>query len=67
MLILVKMIKVFLAICPGNKRDRPTLEALILKHVNIGSTIYTDGWRAYMNLGTHGYSWESVNHTGMKV
>ena len=39
--------EMFLVQCPGNKRDRPTLEKLILKHVEKGTKIYTDGWASY--------------------
>ena len=33
--------EIFLAICQGNKRDRPTLEEIIVRHVEIGTTLYT--------------------------
>ena len=35
------------------KRDRPTLEGLILR---LGSTIYTDGWGGYRGPNALGYS-----------
>ena len=28
--------EIFLSVCPKNKRDRPTLEKLILQHVHLG-------------------------------
>ena len=49
--------------CPGNKRDRPTLEKIILDKVHPGTTIYTDGLKAYQDLESHGYKWEFVNHS----
>ena len=53
--------------CPGNKRDRDTLETIILDRVALGSTIYTDGWGAYKNLSTLGYTWDMVNHSGKVI
>ena len=32
------------------KRDRATLEALIIAHVADGSTIFTDGWSSYRKV-----------------
>ena len=40
----------FLEECPGNKRDRITLEALLVKRVRPGTKILTDGWAAYKGL-----------------
>ena len=40
----------FLEECPNNKRDRTTLEALILKRVRLGTKILTDGWAGYKQL-----------------
>ena len=53
----------FLAPCPGNKRDEPTLVALIQQFVLPGTTIITDGWKAYCNLGNYGYVHTDVNHS----
>ena len=47
--------------CPDNKRDRPTLEKITLDNVELGTTIYTDGWKAYANLEAKGYKWDYVN------
>ena len=44
----------FLEICPENKRDRKTLEALIQKRVRVGTKILTDGWAGYKQLGKLG-------------
>ena len=38
--------EMFLVQCPGNKRDKPTLEAIIKANVAAGTKIYTDGWAA---------------------
>ena len=40
----------FLEECPNNKRDRETLETLILKRVRLGTKILTDGWAGYKHL-----------------
>ena len=40
----------FLEECPNNKRDRETLEKLILKRVRLGTKILTDGWAGYKQL-----------------
>ena len=44
-----------LEICPDNKRDRATLEALIEKHVAPGTTIMTDCWKGYNGLSQLGF------------
>ena len=54
---------IFLTLCQGNKRDRPTLEKIIVDNVEKGTTLYTDGWKAYEQLERLGYLWESVNHS----
>ena len=48
--------------CPNNKRDKKTLEQLILDNVAPGTTIYTDGWSSYKGLEKCGY-WDFVNHS----
>ena len=40
----------FMELCKDNKRDRPTLEEIILRRVKPGTHILTDGWAAYTNL-----------------
>ena len=37
----------FLDICPNNKRDRATLEKMIMRRVRRGTTILTDKWGGY--------------------
>ena len=54
---------IFLAQCPNNKRDKATLEKLIQENVEVGTTIFTDGWSAYKGLKYLGYNWDSVNHS----
>ena len=54
-----------LEICPGNKRDSRTLLALIEKHVEPGTTIFTDCWRAYNGLTELGFPHYTVNHTAL--
>ena len=38
---------IFMVKCDNNRRDRETLENIITTHVEVGSTVYTDGWKAY--------------------
>ena len=52
----------FLAVCPDNIRNQPTLLRLIQRYVAPGTTIITDKWKGYINLGNHGYVHEDVNH-----
>ena len=53
----------FVVKCPKNKRDKETLEQLILDNVEIGTKIITDGWAAYKGLSALGYEWDWVNHS----
>ena len=44
-------------------RNRQTLLSIILKHVKPGTTIMTDGWRAYQALDRHkNWKHQIVNH-----
>lgn len=52
-----------LEICPDNKRDQITLLALLEKHVERGTIIYSDMWRGYHNIHLHGYFHRTVNHS----
>ncbi len=47
---------------PANKRDAPTLEALVEKHVALGTTIMTDCWKGYNGLDDVGFEHLTVNH-----
>ena len=51
----------FLVECPGGRRTREVLEKIIVDHVQPGSTIYTDGWSSYRELGDfNGYNVSSL-------
>lgn len=52
-----------LVVCPQNKRDAATLVNIIKDHVEVGSIIHTDEWKAYSGLSNYGYSHHTVNHT----
>jgi IS1 family transposase len=43
-------------------RSAAQLTHLIQQHVELGTTIMTDGWAAYVNLGTMGYFHQVVIH-----
>lgn len=45
------------------KRDKPTLHGIIVKHVEPGSIIHTDCWKAYLGLDKYGYEHHQVNHS----
>ena len=44
-------------------RNKETLEGLVQKYVEPGTTIYTDLWRGYNGLCNLGYSHGTVNHS----
>jgi IS1 family transposase len=49
---------------PVSTRDEETIRQVIEHHVNIGSDVYTDGWRAYTWLDQDPrYSHHVVNHS----
>ncbi|KAL0868253.1 hypothetical protein ABMA27_007784 [Loxostege sticticalis] len=52
-----------LEVCPDNIRSAEVLVPLIKKHVEVGTTIHTDYWRAYDCLAEHGYTHKKVNHS----
>lgn len=52
-----------LEVCPDNDRSTETLVPLIEKHVEKGSIIHTDFWRAYNSLPDFGYIHKRVNHS----
>jgi len=47
--------EIFLAPCPDNKRDAPTLLDIIERHVHKQSVVITDCWKAYDQLDDHGW------------
>ena len=47
---------------PVDKRDSGTLLKIITRHVERGSTVYTDGWVGYRELNNNGYRHFSVIH-----
>lgn len=49
--------------CPGNRRTSAVLHEMISRHVEPGSEIHTDGWRAYQGLENLGYTHRVVNHS----
>ena len=53
----------FIVPCPGVKWTAAVLMPLIQRWVLPGTTIYTDGWRAYQQLPDLGYTHSCVNHT----
>ena len=46
---------IFLVECPGGKRTREVLEKIIVDHVEVGTKIITDGWKAYQHLEELGF------------
>ncbi|XP_014368034.2 uncharacterized protein LOC106718460 [Papilio machaon] len=50
-----------LEVCPENVQSAEVLP-LIMKHVEVGSTVHTDYWQAYTSLSDHGYTHIRVNH-----
>jgi transposase-like protein len=52
--------KVRAQVVPNVKRE--TLQGAILKGIEKGSTVYTDGWVGYENLDVQEYIHETVNH-----
>ncbi|XP_071494348.1 uncharacterized protein [Diadema antillarum] len=51
-----------LILYPVERRDETTLIPLIERHVEKGSTIYSDGWQAYSSLNSRGYHHFTVEH-----
>ncbi|CAL6071861.1 Conserved_hypothetical protein [Hexamita inflata] len=47
----------------GRDRSAATLLPLIRKHVKPGGTLYSDMWRAYLNVHIDGYLHYTVNHS----
>lgn len=53
--------QMFLEVVPN--RSAQTLEEVILRNVEIGTTIITDKWRGYINLNAKGYIHKTINHS----
>lgn len=51
-----------LLIYPVSDRSEDTLIPIIKRHVEAGSTIYSDGWSAYCGLNELGYNHFTVFH-----
>lgn len=45
------------------KADKKTLEPIVRMVVEPGSTVYTDKWRGFADLGLNQYSHKTVNHS----
>ncbi|KAK6047761.1 hypothetical protein COOONC_14735 [Cooperia oncophora] len=45
-----------------SSRDSSTLDGIMLRNVLPGTTIWTDSWRGYGNLGNIGFIHSTVNH-----
>ncbi|XP_053667876.1 uncharacterized protein LOC128718240 [Anopheles marshallii] len=45
------------------QRDAGTLHGIIVQHVAPGTTLVTDGWRAYNGIEQYGYVHVAVNHS----
>ena len=59
--------RLFLYVCPQDeagkyKRTKKALYPMILGNVVLGSSLYTDGWRAYRRLPQLGYRHTWINH-----
>ena len=59
--------RLFVYVCPKDsegkyKRTRKALIPMILANVLPGTTLFTDGWRAYRRLNELGYTHRWVNH-----
>ncbi|KAI0989272.1 hypothetical protein GJ496_004207 [Pomphorhynchus laevis] len=50
-------------ICEDNLRNSSSLVPFIVDNVTIGTTIHTDLWAAYSQLGQLGFVHETVNHS----
>ncbi|ORD97252.1 hypothetical protein HERIO_875 [Hepatospora eriocheir] len=45
------------------RRDRNTLLPLLVEHIDLKTTIHSDGWRAYSGLNTVFHDHKVVNHS----
>ena len=55
--------KCSVAMCPANIRNQGTLLRIIQRYVAPGTTVITDKWKGYTNLGNHGYVHLDVNYS----
>ena len=53
----------FMSVCPQNKRTKKALWPIIQENVTVGTTIYSDGWKAYRKLPTIGYPHRLLDHS----
>ena len=53
----------FAEICPNNKRTKKALWPIIQDNLVVGTTIYSDGWRAYRKLPTIGFPHRWLDHS----
>ena len=57
----------FLEECPNNKRDRKTLEGLIVKRIRPGTRILTDGWSGYKRLEHLGWCYTHLTCSNVAI
>lgn len=55
--------RAFMSLCPENKRTRKALWPIVQAWVEPGTTLHTDGWRAYRRLPELGYLHRWVDHS----
>ena len=55
--------RLFMSLCPDNKRTRKALWPLIQANVAPKTMLHTDGWRAYRRLPELGYGHRWVDHS----
>ena len=48
---------------PVENRTTATLKAILTRHIQPGSRVFTDGWAGYKFLTEAGYEHYTVNHT----
>ncbi len=50
-------------VCPNNRQNAETLQPLIRRNVEAGTTVMTDSWKAYNELEAKGFHHLTVNHS----
>ena len=53
----------FAQICENNKRTKKVLWPIIQENLEVGTIIYSDGWRAYRKLPTIGFPHRWLDHS----